>query len=159
MFKNIIQFQLIFGGSDEQYFHGPLAYFPVVDHGRWNVHLASVRIMGRRYCGSDCNSSTALIDTGTSYIVGPADAVNQLNARLGAVYDAIHGLYKLECDTVDFLPDVEFVLGEAATSFTLTSDDYVLLIDGNCFSAIYSIYGRFDWILGNTFMYVTQLVL
>ena len=113
--------------------------------------------MGRRYCGSDCNG-TALIDTGTSYIVGPADAVNQLNARLGAVYDAILGLYKLECDTVDFLPDVEFVLGEAATSFKLTSDDYVLLIDGNCFSAIYSIYGRFDWTLGNTFMYVTLVL-
>ena len=152
------------GGSDDHYYHGPLIYFPVADHGQWNVNLASVRIMGREYCGQSCQSTencgercknTAFIDTGSSCIVGPADKVRQLNARLGAIPPLNpSGLYRLECDTVDLLPDVEFVLGVGvnSTCFTLSHKDYVIEINGQCYSAIYSRPDSVDWTLGDTFM-------
>ena len=39
---NFFLFQLILGGSDEEYFNGPMDYFPVVNDGRWIVQLKSV---------------------------------------------------------------------------------------------------------------------
>ena len=134
------------GGSDEEYFNGPMDYFPVVDNeGRWMVQLKSV-------VTDDYNISTnsrALIDTGTAYIIGPRDVVDILNRNIS--------MY-LDCSDLNNSnhPNVTFSFGEANNTFVLTAEDYIHRENeaydyGSCFSKFDS-HDEDYWILGDTFM-------
>ena len=134
------------GGSDEEYFNGPMDYFPVIDNeGRWMMQLKSV-------VTDDYNISTnsrALIDTGTAYIIGPRDVVDILNRHISN---------NLDCSdlTNSDHPNVTFSFGEADNTFVLTAEDYIhreneAWRNGSCFSK-FSSHDEDHWILGDTFM-------
>eukprot|EP00300_Choanocystis_sp_HF-7_P000435 c1034_g1_i1.p1 GENE.c1034_g1_i1~~c1034_g1_i1.p1 ORF type:complete len:617 (+),score=119.23 c1034_g1_i1:1-1851(+) len=57
----------------------------------------------------------AAVDTGTSLITGPSDAIAKLQSRMAQVTD---------CDNLSHMPDVTFVLD--GTPYTLTPQQYVL---------------------------------
>ena len=140
-------FQLILGGSDEEYFYGPMDYFPVDNDGRWSWMVQIKSVVTDDYIIS--TNSKALIDTGTAYIKGPRYAADMLNRHIG-IY--------LDCSdlTNSDHPNVTFSFGEADNTFVLTAEDYIhreneAWRNGSCFSK-FSSHDEDHWILGDTFM-------
>ncbi|CAB1336093.1 unnamed protein product [Coregonus sp. 'balchen'] len=72
------------------------------------------------FCKEGC---TAVIDTGSSYITGPASSVSVLMKTIGAT-ELAEGGYTVNCDLVKSLPSVTFHLG--GHEYALTEEDYIL---------------------------------
>ncbi|KAL4645977.1 hypothetical protein GN956_G9734 [Arapaima gigas] len=72
------------------------------------------------FCKEGC---TAVIDTGSSYITGPASSVSILMKAIGAVALA-EGGYTVNCDLVKSLPSISFHMGDQ--EYALTEEDYIL---------------------------------
>lgn len=105
------------------------------------------------FCAEGC---TAVIDTGSSYITGPASSVSVLMKTIGAQLDesgvsfytrnrdshenhlseklisvltlcpCVVHQYKVNCDAVKTLPSVTFNLG--GQEYSLTQEDYILWV-------------------------------
>lgn len=97
------------------------------------------------FCAEGC---TAVIDTGSSYITGPASAVSLLMKTIGAQLDesgvrphphatrfphstplislCVAHQYKVSCDSVKALPSLTFHMG--GQEYALTQEDYVLWV-------------------------------
>ncbi|GFN84943.1 cathepsin d-like [Plakobranchus ocellatus] len=109
----------------------------------------------------------AVVDSSSSFIVGPFEEVHALNKKLGGkLFQDHHGLYNYEfkCSEVDRLPDVEFIVN--GEKLSLTSSDYIVKMQEKgeplCVSSIVGMKwmddGEPDWFLGLSFMraYYTQ---
>ncbi len=76
--------QIVFGGVDQRHYEGCLQWHPLGQFedtktggqfaGFWDFNLSQVKFGGTAVSTSDL----ALLDTGSSYIIGPADAVAQI---------------------------------------------------------------------------------
>ena len=73
-------------------------------------------------CNGGC---TAIVDTGSSLLVGPTKQTNSINHMIGGT-ELVPGTgqYFIDCGKIDSLPEVDFTI--AGTTFTLTGKDYVL---------------------------------
>jgi cathepsin D len=146
--------ELIFGGSDPEYYRGIFTYVDVdVDEGgHWQFTMDGVFVNGKRnlYCNYGCK---AIADTGTSYIVGPVIGINELNLELGAKRSKLDPkIYFFDCEQLDNLPPVTFTI--KGRDFSLTKDDYVHKVEGICYSKFMA-YVHPDakfLILGDTFI-------
>ncbi|GFN84898.1 cathepsin e [Plakobranchus ocellatus] len=107
----------------------------------------------------------AILDTGSSFIVGPREDVDELHAWLGA--KPLEGdltLYLFERYQLEMLPDLEFIVN--GQKLTMTSKDYVCKFPNSVTGKFYSgIAGKTfkegespAWVLGLNFMrtYYTQ---
>ncbi|GFN84903.1 cathepsin d-like aspartic protease [Plakobranchus ocellatus] len=66
----------------------------------------------------------AVLDTGSSFTVGPKDGVDELHAWLGAKpLEGDPTLYLFERNQLEMLPDLEFIVN--GQKLTMTSSDYV----------------------------------
>lgn len=124
--ENLLGGEIIFGGSDPSLFIGPMHYIPLSQLGYWQVHMDKVIVPTRRGNANLCdNHCEAIFDTGTSLITGPEDVITKLNVMvLGAVKAADTDNYLVDCNTVDDLPPISFILG--GTEFKLTPEDYII---------------------------------
>jgi cathepsin D len=143
--------ELIFGGSDPEYYKGIFTYVDVDKEGYWEFTMGGVFVNGKRnfYCTHPCK---AIADTGTSLIYGPAINIIQLNHELGAKISTSGRSYYFDCEQLDNLPPVTFKI--KGRDFSLTKDDYVLKVEGVCFSSFvpdFHPYATF-FILGDTFI-------
>jgi cathepsin D len=116
--------EIIFGGSDPDYYVGNFTYVPVTRQAYWQFQMDAVQVQGQnlKICVNGCQ---AIADTGTSLLAGPAADVEQINMALGAI-PLMKGEYAFDCAKVDSLPPVEFTIG--GETFTLTSNQYVLRV-------------------------------
>jgi hypothetical protein len=107
--------------------------------------------------GADVTTSTsrtAIVDSGTSLIVGPAAAINSITAALNCT-ENFEGEFFVDCDAE--LPDL--VIAINGVDYTLEGKDYILK-DGSgdtavCLLLLYTIDltgTGVDWILGDVFM-------
>ncbi|XP_034028581.1 renin isoform X1 [Thalassophryne amazonica] len=120
--------ELVLGGTDPNYYTGTFNYMNTKETGKWDVTMKGV-LVGQQmmFCTEGC---TAVIDTGSSYITGPASSVSVLMKTIGAQLD--ESGYKVSCDIVKTLPSVTFHLG--GQDYSLTQEDYILWqsqIEGN----------------------------
>ena len=68
---------------------------------------------------------TAVIDSGTSLIMGPAAQVEAIAIAFGSSNATmLENLYKIDCSKVATLPNIEFVMGQQA--YSLDPSDYIL---------------------------------
>ncbi|XP_075331831.1 renin [Odontesthes bonariensis] len=112
--------ELVLGGTDPNYYTGSFNYMETRELGKWEVTMKGVSVgTEMMFCAEGC---TAVIDTGSSYITGPASSVSMLMKTIGAQLD--ESGYKVSCDTVTMLPSVTFHLG--GQPYSLTHEDYVL---------------------------------
>ncbi|RVE70727.1 hypothetical protein OJAV_G00067160 [Oryzias javanicus] len=112
--------ELVLGGTDPNYYTGNFNYVKTKDTGKWEVIMKGVSVgTHTMFCAEGC---TAVIDTGSSYITGPASSVSMLMEAIGAELD--ESGYKVNCDTVKLLPSVTFHLG--GQEYSLTHEDYIL---------------------------------
>ncbi|XP_068189381.1 renin isoform X2 [Antennarius striatus] len=112
--------ELVLGGTDPNYYTGNFNYMDTKDNGRWEISMKGISVgMQMMFCAEGC---TAVIDSGSSHITGPASSVSMLMETIGAQQDEIG--YRVNCDTVEMLPSITFHLG--GQEYSLTQEDYIL---------------------------------
>ncbi|CAF1022503.1 unnamed protein product [Rotaria sordida] len=149
--------ELIFGGVDSTKYLGSITYVDVIIPAYWEFMMDSVQTNGKIIC-SNCR---AILDTGTTLIVGPSNQIALLNYAIGGIYDQETGLYTVDCYTrlLSDFPDVEFSIGNM--TFTLSVLQYLLISKDDDNFVCYTIFqginlrdnrGYLIWILGDYFL-------
>merc|ERR1719478_2090702 len=142
--------ELVFGGIDKSHFTGELVDVPLISESYWEVSLDAMKFGGSPVISSP---QKAIIDSGTSLLAGPKDAVAALAKQVGAT-SVMGKEYVIDCSKTSTLPNLDVTLGGKA--FTLTPDDYVLSVSGQCLFAFIGLNvppprGPL-WIMGDVFM-------
>ncbi|XP_062315133.1 renin [Osmerus eperlanus] len=113
--------ELVLGGTDPNYYTGSFHYLGTTESGKWEVNMKGVSVGEEMlFCREGC---TTVIDTGSSYITGPASSVSVLMKTIGAT-ELAEGGFTVNCDLVKSLPSVTFHLG--GHEYALTQEDYIL---------------------------------
>ena len=107
--------QLILGGVDSSLFTGDLQYHSLASESYWLINLDGIKAGGNTL---DLTGVKAILDTGTSLLVGDTPVVDAITKVVGTV--------ESNCSNVAGLPDVTFIAD--GQSYTLTSNDYVLKV-------------------------------
>jgi hypothetical protein len=113
----------------------------VVEEKYWALKLTSAAQGTKKI---DASKYKAVIDSGTSLLVGPSAIVNELIEGISVSSD---------CSNLDSLPDITFTID--TTDYTLKGSDYVLQVQGECLLGIQSMNfpeGFNYFILGDVFM-------
>uniref|UniRef100_A0A915BWS7 Peptidase A1 domain-containing protein n=1 Tax=Parascaris univalens TaxID=6257 RepID=A0A915BWS7_PARUN len=141
--------ELTLCGMDNARYTGHIVWVPLIAEGYWQIEADAIRVGHTRVSGP----VAAIVDTGTSLIVGPANGVNKIIRALGATQ--LDDQFVVECSTINSLPSITFTLN--GEDFTLTPFDYLFEFnDGGCIVGIES--GDASppmetfWILGDIFI-------
>jgi len=140
--------ELTVGGIDNSKFHGTLNYVPVLNTGFWAISLDSIKVGNLAFH----HGSRAIVDSGTSLIIGPKMLVYQLVVALGAdsyMDDLDSANFFVECDKVHSLPDLVFKIN--GKDYAVSGNDLIFRSDGYCMLAIMGSSDS-DWVLGDVFM-------
>jgi len=130
---------IVFGGVDPDFYVGDFQYVPVTSKSYWEVLLNTVTVGGTAVaCTTGCQ---AIVDTGTSLIVGPSLAIRKLISEVNV---------KEDCSNLGSLPDITWKFG--SVSLTLPASVYVLKLDGQCVLGIEGQAFLPFWILGDSFI-------
>ena len=141
--------ELTLGGIDTDHFIGELNYVPVSEPAYWQISVDSVGINGVDYSTADTRE--AIVDSGTSMIVGPPDAMDKLAESLGARKMVKTGEYIVGCNKD--LPDIELTIG--GIDYSISPVDYVLADGPICILLMLGMDlgpEGLGWILGDVFM-------
>ncbi|TGZ67464.1 hypothetical protein CRM22_004773 [Opisthorchis felineus] len=144
--------EIMFGGVNKGRYLGNIFFVPLSSETYWQIDLDGIQVASLTLCAQGCQ---AIVDTGTSLIVGPAADVNQLNEALGAV-PIEGGLNVLDCSQLYTLPSIQFSIN--GRQLTLKPTDYVreMSYGGRpiCTSGFsgMEIPGVPRWILGDVFI-------
>merc|ERR1711988_1911189 len=110
----------VIGGVDQRLFTGKISYHPVLRRtmGNWALKLTHLRVGDSKvnHCGK--KGCLAIIDTGTSLLVGPDQVVDGVKKQMGVEPD---------CSNIDTAPAVHFGFGDEP-EMTLTAKDLTLQI-------------------------------
>lgn len=113
--------ELMLGGTDPQYYTGDLHYVNVTRKAYWQIEVNGVQVGNQlTLCKASCQ---AIVDTGTSLIVGPATEVRALQKAIGAL-PLLMGEYMIDCKKIPSLPVISFNIG--GKTFNLTGEDYIM---------------------------------
>ncbi|KAJ6659887.1 hypothetical protein lerEdw1_018343 [Lerista edwardsae] len=113
--------EIILGGSDPSYYTGDFHYLSITRNGYWHIDLKGVSVGAELlFCQEGC---TVAIDTGSSFITGPASSISILMKAIGATMMEERE-YVIECNEIQLLPDISFHLGDKA--YALSGSAYVL---------------------------------
>ncbi|NXE01482.1 CATE protein, partial [Chaetorhynchus papuensis] len=146
--------ELLFGGFDTSRFTGTLNWVPVTQQGYWQIQLDHIQLGGTvTFCADGCQ---AIVDTGTSLIVGPTKDIKELQNLIGAV--SVDGEYAVECSNLDAMPDLTFTIN--GLPYTLSAQAYTLVEYGDGVAFCTSGFQGNDippptgpfWILGDVFI-------
>jgi len=140
--------ELLLGGTDSDYYTGDFTYVPLKAETYWEITMDSLKIGDSTYG----EGNNAIVDSGTSLLTGPSDAVKAIAEAIGAK-PLIAGEYVVSCDATD-LPDLSFTLNGQV--YTLTSKDYLIPDGDMCLLGMMGLdvprpNGPL-WILGDLFM-------
>ncbi|XP_041326461.1 renin [Pyrgilauda ruficollis] len=113
--------EIILGGSDPAHYTGDFHYLNVSRSGFWQIRMKGVSVGAETlFCREGCSVA---VDTGASYITGPAGPVSVLMKAIGAT-EAAEGEYVVDCEQVPQLPNISFHLGGKV--YGLSGPAYVL---------------------------------
>lgn len=94
---------LAIGALDSTAYTGSVEYHPITGHGYWQMDSASIRVNNNAIM----SDFITVMDSGTTSIYGPPDAVDQVYSVIAGaeLYNEDQGLYTYPCDDV---PSVGF---------------------------------------------------
>jgi pepsin A len=104
--------EILFGSYRPEHMASKPVWVAVMNTGFWQVPLEAVMVRGKPL--AIIGNSSAVLDTGTSLLAGPPDAINALLDDLNVATD---------CSNYGKLPDVSFVIG--GNTLSLSPEDYV----------------------------------
>lgn len=141
--------EIVFGGVDTGKFSGSLAYTKTASDGAWEIPIQDFVLNG-----TPCNFTgrTAVIDTGTTYILmPPVDALVLHNLIPGAV--ASGEGFNIPCNT-----NIKLEVHISGVTYQISPKDYIgKPIQGStitCSSNVigHQAFGSTQWILGDVFL-------
>lgn len=133
---------IVFGGYNSQFFTGALRWVPLTSENYYVIQLNGVKV-GKKDMNQCVFGCSAIVDSGTSLLVGPSQYVNDVISAIGTVNQ--------DCSNWQSLPDVSFTIN--GQQYPVTPVEYVLNITGQgCILGIQSIDGFPYWILGDVFI-------
>ncbi|XP_059180707.1 pepsin A-like [Centropristis striata] len=137
-----------FGGIDPNHYSGSISWIPLSVVRFWQITVDSITINGQVVaCDGGCQ---AIVDTGTSSIVGPQSGISNINQLVGATFNQQQQGYTVNCDNIAQMPDV--IIHTNGQEFTLPSSAYVRQTKHyGCLSGFDSA-GNGLWILGDVFI-------
>ena len=109
------------------FYEGNMTYVPVQREGYWEIAMdGMVTPMDGATVGCD-GGCTAIVDTGSSLMVGPTAETNAINKMIGGV-ELIPGTgqYFIICSEIPDMPNIDVMIGGRA--YTLEPVDYILQI-------------------------------
>ncbi|VDO48344.1 unnamed protein product [Haemonchus placei] len=136
--------ELTICGTDPAHYKGSIEWVPLVAETYWTISVGSVYVRGATITNGTQN---AIVDTSTSFIIGPTDAVQKVTFSGAKLCSCLHllshfqlqnmfslsgatkaaeGIYQIECSNISKLPAVIFTLG--GHDFTLRGSDYVIQV-------------------------------
>ncbi|XDB65891.1 hypothetical protein AB1E18_019201 [Capra hircus] len=142
---------VMFGGVDHRYYKGELNWIPLIKANEWIVHMGRISMKRKLIaCFGRCN---ALVDTGSSEIVGPSTLIKNILQLIGAKPwgsemkgHAPGSLpHYISCSAVNSLPSI---------IFTIKSNNY-RDDRGHCFATFkaHRLSSSTEiWILGDVFL-------
>lgn len=140
--------ELTFGGYDDDKFEGDeLTWVPLSDATYWRIDMDAVKI-GEFSIGE----SDAIVDSGTSLIIGPKMDILAIALEIGAK-PTLTGQYTIDCEKVAGIPDMTWTI--AGKEYTVAGKKLVIQSAGMC---IFAMMGMDfpapgpQWILGDVFM-------
>ncbi|XP_063064459.1 pepsin A-like [Engraulis encrasicolus] len=147
---------VLFGEIDPQYYTGEMYQIPIqtnTPEKQWQIKVDSITINGNIVgCATGC---WALVDTGTTNVVGPIGEVNNINGWIGGYPRQKQTISTVSCGNMQYMPDVVFnINGE---SFALPPSAYVSQVSNNTNKCQTGFYGESmipptNWILGTVFL-------
>uniref|UniRef100_A0A8C9XS79 pepsin A n=1 Tax=Sander lucioperca TaxID=283035 RepID=A0A8C9XS79_SANLU len=156
--------EVVFGGVDSSHYTGQISWIPLSSATYWQIAMDSVTINGQTVaCSGGCQ---AIIDTGTSLIVGPTSDINNMNSGLETCnipinttsaatrYSALCVMFfsqaTVNCQNIGNMPEVTFTLN--GNAFTIPASAYVSQTYYGCNTGFGQ--GGSDqlWILGDVFI-------
>jgi hypothetical protein len=165
--------ELSVGEIDASRFSGSMTWISLSEESWWAVNFIGVAVNGVGVVSSDVGAlsapqstaDTAILDSGTSLIVGPTESIDQIVAVIQSVsgvqvsYNQGSLTYSVPCSAVNSLPPITFELADAKTGqyfkYTLPGSAYVLPASSLSCSLGFQQGGNLNmWILGDPFLRV-----
>eukprot|EP00441_Pelagodinium_beii_P032154 CAMPEP_0197634920 /NCGR_PEP_ID=MMETSP1338-20131121/10877_1 /TAXON_ID=43686 ORGANISM="Pelagodinium beii, Strain RCC1491" /NCGR_SAMPLE_ID=MMETSP1338 /ASSEMBLY_ACC=CAM_ASM_000754 /LENGTH=399 /DNA_ID=CAMNT_0043206875 /DNA_START=58 /DNA_END=1257 /DNA_ORIENTATION=- len=143
--------QLVFGGVDPEYYSGEFSFSPVISAAYWEIAMDEIKIGSastESWVMKLAKSKSAIVDSGTSLLVGPEDEVQAIAAVLGA--QKIQNLYVVDCLAAS--PSITFTL--SGKDYSINGQELILQQSGDwCVIGLQaSASATAHWILGDVFM-------
>uniref|UniRef100_A0A224XQ23 Putative cathepsin d n=1 Tax=Panstrongylus lignarius TaxID=156445 RepID=A0A224XQ23_9HEMI len=117
--------EIIFGGADEKLYNKEsLTTVPLTSASYWMFNMDGVSTSsedGQTWCKNGC---AGIADTGTSFIVGPSEDVEEIMDLVGA--ETYQGIGFVPCDKLDKLPNITFHI--SGNGYTLSAEDYIIKV-------------------------------
>ncbi|XP_029580007.1 pepsin A-like isoform X1 [Salmo trutta] len=136
-----------FGVIEPSYYTGQITWIPLSFVTYWQITMDSVTINGKTVaCNGGCQ---AIIDTGTSLIVGPTDDINNMNYWAGATINQ-YGYTTVNCNNIPNMPEVTFTLN--GHNFTIPASAYTIQDPYGCRTGFSNGGYQQLWILGDVFI-------
>lgn len=144
--------ELFLGGTDSTKFSGSLTFTPVTQVGFWQIELGGVKVGGK----SVVNTKSAIVDTGTSLVIGDVASVQAIYKAIPGSKDASgvigNGFFTVPCKSV---PDnVGLTFGDK--TFTISAETFNLgLVSAgspDCVGGIIADDSLSFWIIGDVFL-------
>ncbi|XP_032271776.1 chymosin-like [Halichoerus grypus] len=138
---------LTLGAIDPSYYTGSLHWVPVTVQEYWQFTVDRVTVNGVVVaCDGGCQ---AILDTGTSMLVGPSSDILNIQTAIGATKDQ-YGEFNINCGSLSSMPEVVFEIH--GQKYPLPSSAYTSTDMGFCTSGFQGEGDSQLWILGDVFI-------
>ncbi|PKY02204.1 acid protease [Aspergillus campestris IBT 28561] len=137
------------GGVDKSRYSGDIAYTDTTGSvSHWRIPLDDVSVDGHACRFSD---RTAIIDTGTSYMLLPPDDAKTLHDLIPGAQESGKQTFVLPCDST-----VDLQLTFSGVSYSISHKDYIgdKATGSMCLSTIvaHQMFGDDEWLVGDVFL-------
>ncbi|XP_004620142.1 chymosin-like [Sorex araneus] len=138
---------LTLGAIDHSHYTGALHWVPVTVQQYWQFTVDSVTVDGVVVaCEGGCQ---AILDTGTSMLVGPSSDILNIQSAIGATQGQ-YGEFDINCGSLSTMPTVVFEIN--GKKYPLPPAAYTNEDQGVCTSGFQSETDSDQWILGDVFI-------
>ncbi|KAJ3149403.1 hypothetical protein HDU89_003765 [Geranomyces variabilis] len=140
--------ELVVSGYNPNHFSGEIAWIPITSPKWWTIPVLDIRANGATINPTRTKGSvSAIVDSGTSLVVGPPADVAKLNTQLGA--KVADGRWIIPCEKWNAKDRVDFLLN--GITITLTAHEYIYRDGDVCMTAFMGVaLSDGGWILGDT---------
>ncbi|XGW31657.1 hypothetical protein V3C99_010091, partial [Haemonchus contortus] len=138
--------ELTMCGMDSSHYKGPIVWEPLTSEMHWQFQLGRVTVDGDSVTSGP---TSAIVDSGTSLIAGPPEAIQMIHRAIGAKETG-----EADCSMIPYLPLIAFTIN--GTEMILRGHNYIIKNnDGTCTSGFQQLQipnADFSWVLGDVFI-------